>query len=68
MLLERLTSKYFPAENELEYKFLFYADHFSTQELYALEKEMNRSMKDHYRLQKVDDSHFYLHRIEKKGK
>lgn len=55
-------------KNELEYKFLFYADHFSTQELYALEKEMNRSMKDHYRLQKVDDSHFYLHRIEKKGK
>ena len=53
---------------EYESKFLFHADYFSEQELCSLEKELNHSMKDHYRLQKVNDSHFYLHRIEKKRK
>lgn len=63
------TKVHFTASEETEhgYKFLFHADNFSTQCLYSLEKEMNRSMKDHYCLQKADDTHFYLHRIPKKS-
>ena len=48
------------------YKFHYYADELSARELSSLEKELNLSLKDHYRLQKINDSHFYLYRIEKK--
>ena len=49
-------------------KFLYHIEECSAKDLALLEKEMNRSMKDHYRLQKVNNSQFYLHRISKKGK
>nr|WP_294658301.1 restriction endonuclease [uncultured Blautia sp.] len=47
------------------YKFRFQADVLSSGELSALEKELNLSLKDHYRLQQINDSQFYLYRIEK---
>ena len=49
-------------------KFLYHIDECSAKDLALLEKEMNSSMKDHYRLQKINDSQFYLHRIPKKSK
>lgn len=49
-------------------KFLYHIDACSAKDLAFLEKEMNSSMKDHYRLQRINDSQFYLHRIPKKSK
>lgn len=51
---------------EQGYKFHFEADSLSAQDLYNLEKELNLSLKDHYRLKQTRNSHFYLYRIEKK--
>ena len=71
LLSQGLRSKVqFLSSEEADYgeKFLYHIDECSAKDLALLEKEMNRSMKDHYRLQRISNSQFYLHRIPKKNK
>ena len=71
LLSQGLRSKVqFLSSEEVDYgeKFLYHIDECSAKDLALLEKEMNRSMKDHYRLQRINNSQFYLHRIPKKNK
>ena len=71
LLSQGLRSKVqFLSSEEADYgeKFLYHIDECSAKDLALLEKEMNRSMKDHYRLQRINNSQFYLHRIPKKNK
>lgn len=71
LLSQGLRSKVqFLSSEEADYgeKFLYHIDECSAKDLALLEKEMNRSMKDHYSLQRINNSQFYLHRIPKKNK